>query len=59
MSKNKLPSILNKEQITKLFDAVYIPKIAIAMFVSLMCGLRIQEIRKLRQEDIDLVDRKI
>src|SRR3989344_6790775 len=59
MSKNKLPHILTKEHISKLFDSVYIPKIAIAMFVSLMCGLRIQEIRNLEISEINLKDRRI
>src|SRR3989344_3400252 len=59
MSKNKLPHILTKEHISKLFDSVYIPKIAIAMFISLMCGLRIREIRNLEITDINLRDRRI
>lgn len=59
MSNNKLPHILSKEHIEKLFEAVCIPKISIAMFVSLMCGLRIQEIRGLKNTDINLQDRKV
>lgn len=59
MGKNKLPYVANKEDIIKLFEAVYIPKMAIAMFVSLMCGLRINEIRSLKVNDINLHQRKI
>lgn len=59
MAKNKLPVILSKEHILKLFEAVYIPKISIAMFVSLICGLRINEIRLLELADINLSEKKI
>ena len=59
MSKNKLPIILSKEHIEKLFEAVYVPKISIAMFVSLMCGLRINEIRLLEFTDINLSQKKL
>lgn len=59
MSNNKIPYILSKEHIQKLFQAVYIPKLAVAMFVSLMCGLRVQEARKLEIADINLQERKL
>lgn len=54
MSKNKLPDMLNKEQLIKLFNTMYIPKLSIACFMALMLGLRIKEICKLEVSDIDL-----
>lgn len=59
MAKEKLPTIISKEQIAKLFEAVYLPKLHIAMFVSLMCGLRVQEIRNLLQADVNLQRKEI
>ncbi len=59
MSSNKLPNIISKEHIQKLFQAVYIPKLAVAMFISLMCGLRVQEARKLETADINLQEKKL
>ena len=59
MSHNKLPYIISKEDIQKLFQAVYIPKLSIAMFISLMCGLRVQEARKLQIADINLQKREL
>lgn len=59
MSNNKLPDILNKEQLIKLFEAMYIPKLSIASFTALMCGLRIREVCNLQVSDIDLERRII
>lgn len=59
MSSNKLPHILSKEHIEKLFRAVYISKLAIAMFIALMCGLRVMEVARLEITDINLQDRKL
>jgi integrase len=59
MSHNKLPYIISKEDIQKLFQAVYIPKLSIAMFISLMCGLRVQEARRLEIADINLQEKKL
>lgn len=58
-NNNKLPTILSKEHIEKMFEAVYIPKISIAMFMSAMCGLRVNEIRTLEIGDINLKERKL
>jgi len=44
-----------KEQITQLFDNVDRPKVAIACYLTLICGLRINEVCNLRLKDIDLV----
>lgn len=59
MSKNKLPDILKKEQLVRFFENVYIPKLAIACFMAVMCGLRIREVCRLEVEDIDLKERRI
>lgn len=59
MSKNKLPDMLNKEQLVKLFEAMYIPKLSIACFTSLMCGLRIREVCNLLTDDFNLERRTL
>lgn len=59
MSRDKLPTNLSKEHIVRLFEAVCIPKIAVAMFIACMCGLRVNEARKLEQADINLQERKL
>lgn len=43
-----------KEQIVKLFEAIDRPKVAIACYLTLICGLRISECCKLRLRDINL-----
>jgi len=53
-NKNKLPEILRKEQLIKLFEAMYLPKCSIACFMALMCGLRVREVCNLEVSDIDL-----
>jgi integrase len=58
-NKNKLPDMLNKEQLIKLFEAMYMPKLSIACFTALMCGLRIREVCRLEVSDIDLQRRII
>src|SRR3989344_9580569 len=58
-NKNKLPDMLNKEQLVQLFEAMYMPKLSIACFVALMCGLRIREVCRLEVQDIDLARRII
>lgn len=59
MSNNKLPDMLNKEQLLQLFEAMYMPKLSIACFTALMTGLRIREICRLEVQDIDLQRRII
>jgi len=58
-NKNKLPDLLTKEQLIKLFENMIIPKCVIACFMALMCGLRISEICNLQIADIDLQKRQI
>jgi site-specific recombinase XerD len=56
-NKNKLPDIMSKEQLVKLFEQMFIPKLSIACFTALMCGLRIREVCRLEVADIDLQKR--
>ncbi len=58
-NKNKLPDILTKEELIKLFDAMIRPKCIIACFVALMCGLRVREVCRLQISDINLERRII
>ena len=58
-NKNKLPDLLTKEQLVKLFENILIPKCSIACFMALMCGLRIREICNLQIGDVDLQRRQI
>lgn len=59
MGKQRLPNVPSKEEIVRLFEIVYLPKLAIALFVSTMCGLRVQEIRTLKINNINLQRREI
>tara|TARA_Y100000310_G_scaffold310732_1_gene356257 strand:- start:79 stop:945 length:867 start_codon:yes stop_codon:yes gene_type:complete len=59
MSQNKLPDNLTNEQLVKLFDNMFIPKLSIASFVALMCGLRVNEICNLQVLDIDFEKRRL
>src|SRR3989344_2131524 len=58
-NNNKLPDMMSKEQLIKLFEAMYMPKLSIACFMALMCGLRIREVCRLEVQDIDLQRRTI
>jgi len=58
-NKNKLPDMLTKEQLIKLFEAMFRPKCAIACFIALMCGLRVNEVCNLQFSDINLERRII
>lgn len=58
-NKNKLPDMLGKEQLTKLFEAMYTPKITIICFIALMCGLRAREVCNLQISDINLERKEI
>jgi len=58
-NQNKLPDMLTKAQLIKLFENIIIPKCSIGCFVALVCGLRIREICCLEISDIDLQKRQI
>lgn len=57
-NKNKLPDILTKDELSKLFEAMIRPKCVIACFVALMCGLRVREICNLQLSDVN-IERRI
>lgn len=58
-NKNKLPHIFTKEEVEKIFESVYEPKMAMAFLLGLMCGLRIREVCRLQTDDVDLQRRII
>lgn len=58
-NKNKLPSVLNVEQLIKIFDAIDRPKVAIASALAFFCGLRISEVCNLKIEDVDLEKQRL
>jgi integrase len=55
----KLPRSFTKSQLIKIFEAIRRPKDAIACFMALMCGLRIEEVCSLEVKDIDFENHKI
>jgi len=58
-NKNKLPDMLTKAELIKLFESMTRPNCSIACFMAVMCGLRVNEVCKLQIEDIDLERRVI
>jgi len=58
-NKNKLPDMFTKEQLIKLFESIFIPKLSITCFMALMCGMRVNEICRLQIADVDLERRTI
>ena len=58
-NNNKLPSVLNVEQLIKIFDAIERPKVAIASALAFFCGLRISEVCNLKIEDVDLEKQRL
>lgn len=58
-NKNKLPDILTKEELIKLFESMFRPKCIVACFIALMCGLRVREVCNLQISDMNLERRII
>lgn len=58
-NKGKLPDMLTKEQLIRLFEAMDRPKCSIACFIAVSCGLRIREVCRLQPCDCDLERRTI
>jgi len=56
-TRRKIPSVLTKEHLIKLFSAIDNPMLGVACTISLFCGLRIAEVTKLKWEEIDLEKR--
>ncbi len=48
-----------RKQLIKLFDTINNPKIMIASFISRMCGLRIEEVSRLKWENIDFENQRL
>jgi len=57
--KGKLPRYFTKSQLVSIFEVVDRPKDAIACFMALMCGLRINEVCNLEIKDIDFDNYKV
>lgn len=51
--ENKLPKVMSKDQLKRLFDATDNLKYKTAMMVSYSAGLRVSEVSKLKISDID------
>lgn len=51
--KGKLPRYFTKSQLVKIFEVIDRPKDAIACFMALQCGLRVNEICRLEIENVD------
>lgn len=58
-SERKIPNVLNKKQLTALFEGIKELKIFVAAITALFCGLRIAEVCNLEKKDIDLETCKI
>lgn len=57
--RGKLPRSFTKSQLIKIFEVVRRSKDAIACFMALMCGLRVEEVCSLEVKDIDFENHKI
>ena len=57
--RGKLPKYFTKKQLIQIFDVADRPKDAIAFFLALMCGLRINEICTLKIRNIDFENHRL
>ena len=48
-----------REQLIRLFDTITDTKIMVAVFISRMCGLRVEEVSKLQWENINFEQRNL
>ncbi len=55
----KLPNVLNKKQLIKLFENITETDVFIASLIALCCGLRISEVCSLNKKDIDFEGERI
>ena len=55
----KLPNVLNKKQLLKLFGCIEETDIFIAGLLALCCGLRLSEVCSLKKQDIDFENERI
>ncbi len=55
----KLPNVLNKKQLLKLFSCIDDTNVFVASLLALFCGLRVSEVCDLKKKDIDFENEKI
>ena len=55
----KLPNVLNKKQLLKLFSCIEETDVFIGSLLALCCGLRVSEVCSLRKQDFDFENEKI
>lgn len=58
-NRNKVGFTFTKPQLVRLFDTINTPKVMIAVFLARMIGLRIEEVCRLKWENIDLKNRVV
>lgn len=57
--RNKVGFTFTKQQLVRLFDALNIPKVMIGVFIARMIGLRLEEVCRLKWENIDTKSRVV
>ena len=57
--KTRIRYTFERKQLIKLFDTITYPKIMVACFISRMCGLRIEEVARLKWENIDFENQRM
>lgn len=55
----KLPVVYSMDQLIKIFDNIYNPKLAVCVWLGFFCGLRIREVCNLKIKDLNLQDKLI
>lgn len=55
----KLPNVLNKKQLLKLFGCIEETDVFIGSLLALFCGLRVSEVCSLKKQDVDFENEKI
>ena len=55
----KLPNVLNKKQLLKLFGCIEETDVFIGSMLALCCGLRVSEVCGLKKQDVDFGNEKI
>jgi len=55
----KLPNVLNKKQLLKLFSYIDDTNVFVGSLLGLFCGLRVSEVCSLKKQDVDFENEKI
>ena len=58
MRRRRLPNVLDRDQLLKLFDAIDDPAVMMACLLATFCGLRKGEVAQLRLENVNLTTMK-